>query len=208
MGLFKKKTPRVIRTSEAGEEREVRTVDGYQVTIRKPSTPASKPNSERRGGTATATKKKPPRSRKPKQGTSQTRHGSSTQRRRPPVEIVEPPETARKQMLVRTSPNQTQIVVLEGPVLVEHYVAHSDRKSLVGNVYVGKVRNVLPGMEAAFIDFGEGKNGVLYAGDINYSDYKINGASKQKPATTSKPTKKPAPGALEKAAAAKKPKKS
>ena len=82
-------------------------------------------------------------------------------------------------MLVRTSPNQTQIVVLEGPVLVEHYVAHSDRKSIVGNVYVGKVRNVLPGMEAAFIDFGEGKNGVLYAGDINYAEYKINGNGKR-----------------------------
>jgi len=65
--------------------------------------------------------------------------------------------------------------VLEGPVLVEHYVARSDRKSLVGNVYVGKVRNVLPGMEAAFIDFGEGKNGVLYAGDINYAEYELNG---------------------------------
>ena len=179
MGLFKKKTPQVIRTSDTGEEREVRTVNGHQVTIRKPSTPASEPKSERRGGTATATKKKPPRSRKPKQGASQKRHGSSTQRRRPPVEIIEPPETARKQMLVRTSPNQTQIVVLEGPVLVEHYVAHSDRKSLVGNVYVGKVRNVLPGMEAAFIDFGEGKNGVLYAGDINYSEYKINGNAKR-----------------------------
>jgi ribonuclease E len=179
MGLFKKKTPQVIRTSEVGEEREVRTVNGYQVTIRKPSAPASEPKPERRGGTTTATKKKPPRSRKPRQSKSQTRQGSPTQRRRPPVEIVEPPETARKQMLVRTSPNQTQIVVLEGPVLVEHYVAHSDRKSLVGNVYVGRVRNVLPGMEAAFIDFGEGKNGVLYAGDLNYSEYKINGNAKR-----------------------------
>ncbi|MDH3470979.1 MAG: Rne/Rng family ribonuclease [Acidimicrobiia bacterium] len=63
-------------------------------------------------------------------------------------------------------PHQIQIVVLEGPVLVEHYVARSDKASLVGNVYLGKVRNVLPGMEAAFVDFGEGKNGVLYAGDI------------------------------------------
>ena len=91
------------------------------------------------------------------------------------MEIIEPPETARKAMLVRRSPTQTQIVVLEGPVLVEHYVAQSDRKSLVGNVYVGKVRNVLPGMEAAFIDFGEGKNGVLYAGDINYADHDLAG---------------------------------
>ena len=92
---------------------------------------------------------------------------------RPHLEVVPPPDTARKQMLVRSNPHQTQIVVLEGPVLVEHYVARSDQKSLVGNVYVGKVRNVLPGMEAAFVDFGEGKNGVLYAGDVNYDDSDI-----------------------------------
>ena len=179
MGLFRKKTPQVIRKSETGEEREVRTVNGHQVTIRKPAAPASRPKSEQSGGTATATKRKSQRSRKPKQSQPQQRRGATAQRRRPPVEVVEPPETARKQMLVRTSPNQTQIVVLEGPVLVEHYVAHADRKSLVGNVYVGKVRNVLPGMEAAFIDFGEGKNGVLYAGDVNYAEYKINGNGKR-----------------------------
>ena len=179
MGLFRKKTPQVIRKSETGEEREVRTVNGHQVTIRKPAAPAPRPKSEQSGGTATATKRKSQRSRKPKQSQPQQRRGATAQRRRPPVEVVEPPETARKQMLVRTSPNQTQIVVLEGPVLVEHYVAHADRKSLVGNVYVGKVRNVLPGMEAAFIDFGEGKNGVLYAGDVNYAEYKINGNGKR-----------------------------
>ena len=82
-------------------------------------------------------------------------------------------------MLVRTLPHQTQIVVMEGPVLVEHYVAHSDKKSLVGNVYFGKVRNVLPGMEAAFVDFGAGKNGVLYAGDINFPAYDLNGKPKR-----------------------------
>ena len=69
-------------------------------------------------------------------------------------------------MLVRRTPHQTQIVVLEGALLVEHYVARSDRRSLAGNTYLGRVRNVLPGMEAAFIDFGEAKNGVLYAGDV------------------------------------------
>ena len=69
-------------------------------------------------------------------------------------------------MLVRRTPFQTQIVVLEGALLVEHYVARSDRPSLTHNIYLGRVRNVLPGMEAAFIDFGEPKNGVLYAGDI------------------------------------------
>ncbi|MFQ5948255.1 MAG: ribonuclease E/G, partial [Acidimicrobiia bacterium] len=81
-------------------------------------------------------------------------------------EFAPPPESERKQMLVRKTPHQTQIVVMEGALLVEHYVARSDRQSLAGNVYLGKVRNVLPGMEAAFVDFGEPKNGVLYAGDI------------------------------------------
>ena len=69
-------------------------------------------------------------------------------------------------MLVRRTPHQTQMVVMEGALVVEHYVARSDRLSLAGNVYVGRVCNVLPGMEAAFVDFGESKNGVLYAGDV------------------------------------------
>ena len=101
--------------------------------------------------------------------------GRRTRASRPHLEIVPPPDTAKKQMLVRSNPHQTQIVVMEGPVLVEHYVARSDKRSLVGNVYVGKVRNVLPGMEAAFVDFGEGKNGVLYSGDVNYEDAELEG---------------------------------
>lgn len=175
MGLFRKKTPTVVRSGTANEVVEVRNVKGQQVTVRRSAQPEKK---------ATATKRK--QQRKPQQKKGQQRQqrqsrgrSSSPQRRRPPIEVVEPPETARKQMLVRRSPHQTQIVVLEGPVLVEHYVARSDRKSLVGNVYVGKVRNVLPGMEAAFIDFGEGKNGVLYAGDVNYSEFNLQGKGKR-----------------------------
>ncbi len=60
-------------------------------------------------------------------------------------EIIIPTDVGRKQMLVRVLPHQTQVVVLEGPVLVEHYVAGQDRASAVGNIYLGKVRNVLPG---------------------------------------------------------------
>ncbi|MEZ5176600.1 MAG: Rne/Rng family ribonuclease [Acidimicrobiia bacterium] len=174
MGLFRKKAPRVVRKSEAGVEHTIKTVNGQEFTIRKPAT-----RPQTTGGTAT--KKRSKRQHRPtkKAAGSQTSPSSRPQRRRPPVEIVEPPETARKQMLVRSSPHQTQIVVLEGPVLVEHYVASSDRKSLVGNVYIGKVRNVLPGMEAAFIDFGEGKNGVLYAGDVNYREYDLDGKPKR-----------------------------
>ena len=176
MGLFKKKAPRVIRKGDGNQVSEVRTVNGETVVVRKATQPQP-------AATTTKTKRKPQQKRKPKQnGQKQAQKRSRQkpqQRRRPPIEIVEPPETARKQMLVRKSPHQTQIVVLEGPVLVEHYVAKSDRKSLVGNVYLGKVRNVLPGMEAAFIDFGEGKNGVLYAGDVNYSEFDLNGKPKR-----------------------------
>ncbi len=178
MGLFKKKTPTVIRTSQATEERNVRTVDGQKVTVRR----FVKPEEQASAGTKTKTRPKSrPNSRNRSQSRTKPSGGSrgTPSRRRPAMEIIEPPETARKQMLVRKSPTQTQIVVLEGPVLVEHYVAKSDRKSLVGNVYVGKVRNVLPGMEAAFIDFGEGKNGVVYAGDINYSEQDLGGKPKR-----------------------------
>ena len=66
------------------------------------------------------------------------------------------------------------MVILEGPVLVEHYVAREDAGSVAGNIYLAKVRNVLPGMEAAFLDFGAFKNGVLYASDVA-SDGKGNG---------------------------------
>ena len=162
MGLFKKKTARVLRKGDAVEERTVRTVGDQKVTVRKFST--------------RETTKKQPRAERQKAGGGRRHRDRSPatakreRRSRPRPEIVIPPETARKQMLVRTLPHQTQIVVLEGPVLVEHYVARSDKRSLIGNVYIGKVRNVLPGMEAAFIDFGEGKNGVLYAGDINFDD--------------------------------------
>jgi ribonuclease E len=81
-------------------------------------------------------------------------------------EIILPPESARKQMLVSVSNHQTQIVILEGPVLVEHYVAREDSNSVAGNIYLALARNVLPGMEAAFLDFGASKNGVLYASDV------------------------------------------
>ena len=110
-----------------------------------------------------------------KGGQNGQRSRSTQQRRqsRPHPEVVAPPDTARRQMLVRSTEYQTQLVVMEGPLLVEHYVARSDKQSLVGNVYMGKVRNVLPGMEAAFVDFGEGKNGVLYAGDVNYEEHGV-----------------------------------
>ena len=72
-------------------------------------------------------------------------------------------------MVIRQRQDLTQIGVLEDKVLVEHYVARESQTSLIGNVYLGRVQNVLPSMEAAFIDIGKGRNAVLYAGEVNWS---------------------------------------
>ncbi len=71
-------------------------------------------------------------------------------------------------MVIRQNKDLTQIAVLEDKVLVEHYVARESQTSLIGNVYLGRVQNVLPSMEAAFIDIGKGRNAVLYAGEVNW----------------------------------------
>ncbi len=162
MPWFRKKSAEVIRKGVGNdtvvEERTTRMVGGELVEVRRVHDPRLPTPA-------------------PEQKPSAPRRTSRSNGPRPrPVddEIIIPPETARKQMLVRTMPHQTQIVVLEGPSLVEHYVAQSGTASLVGNVYVGKVKNVLPGMEAAFVDFGASKNGVVYADDISY-DRSIHG---------------------------------
>ena len=69
-------------------------------------------------------------------------------------------------MLVHADDGGTQIGVLEKDNIVEHYVARADDRSLVGSIYLGRVQNVLPGMEASFVDIGEARNGVLYAGEV------------------------------------------
>ena len=71
-------------------------------------------------------------------------------------------------MIVRESDGLNQIAVLEDGLLVEHYVSRHTQTSMVGNVYVGRVQNVLPSMEAAFVDLGKGRNAVLYAGEVNW----------------------------------------
>lgn len=75
-------------------------------------------------------------------------------------------ESVERTMVVREKDNRIQIGVLEDGMLVEHYVAESQGGSLIGNVYLGKVQNVLPSMEAAFVDIGRGRNAVLYSGEV------------------------------------------
>ena len=77
-------------------------------------------------------------------------------------------ESVNRQMLIREQDGLNQIAVLEDGVLVEHYVARHTQVSMVGNVYLGRVQNVLPSMEAAFVDIGKGRNAVLYAGEVNW----------------------------------------
>ncbi|WP_427869033.1 Rne/Rng family ribonuclease [Leucobacter luti] len=80
-------------------------------------------------------------------------------------------EAVDREMVVRTTADRVQIGVLEDKVLVEHYVARSSESSLIGNVYLGRVQNVLPSMEAAFVDIGRGRNAVLYSGEVDWSEF-------------------------------------
>ena len=77
-------------------------------------------------------------------------------------------ESVDRRMIVREKDARVQIGVLEDGLLVEHYVAESQGGSLIGNVYLGKVQNVLPSMEAAFVDIGRGRNAVLYSGEVDW----------------------------------------
>ncbi|SDQ05423.1 Rne/Rng family ribonuclease [Quadrisphaera sp. DSM 44207] len=88
-------------------------------------------------------------------------------------------ESVERTMVVRSSAGRTQVAVLEDGVLVEHYVARKQHTSMIGNVYLGKVQNVLPSMEAAFVDIGRGRNAVLYAGEVDWDAAGLSGQAKR-----------------------------
>ncbi|VBA53122.1 Rne/Rng family ribonuclease [Mycobacterium pseudokansasii] len=120
------------------------------------------------------------------------RDGRDAGRRRPPV-LTEAEFLARREAVervmvvrdrVRTEPphpgtRYTQIAVLEDGIVVEHFVTSAASASLVGNIYLGIVQNVLPSMEAAFVDIGRGRNGVLYAGEVNWDAAGLGGADRK-----------------------------
>jgi ribonuclease E len=111
------------------------------------------------------------------------REGRESGRRRPPIitesEFLARREAVERVMVVRQHADRTQIAVMEDGVLVEHYVDKASHQSYVGNVYLGKVQNVLPSMEAAFVDIGKGRNAVLYAGEVNFDASGLEGESKR-----------------------------
>jgi ribonuclease E len=111
------------------------------------------------------------------------RDGREAGRRRAPVlteaEFLARREAVNRTMVVRERGDRTQIGVLEDGVLVEHFVTSSGSGSIVGNVYLGRVQNVLPSMEAAFIDIGRGRNAVLYAGEVDWDAAGLEGKSRK-----------------------------
>jgi ribonuclease E len=144
--------------AEPGEGDPERTV----VKVREPRKPAEPSDEVQsiKGSTRLEAKKQ------------RRREGREQGRRRVPIiteaEFLARREAVERVMVVRQSGERTQIGVLEDGVLVEHYVNKEQSTSYVGNVYLGKVQNVLPSMEAAFIDIGKGRNAVLYAGEVNF----------------------------------------
>jgi ribonuclease E len=128
---------------------------------------------------------KPPRTRGPRSLEEQVASGGPTRglrartrrdrdrRQREPLPT--PPRITDKLMVITEHGDRDQIAVLEENVLVQHYVTRRGAHSMVGNVYLGRIQNVLPGMEAAFVDIGRGRNGVLYAGEVNYSPEDLDG---------------------------------
>jgi ribonuclease E len=110
------------------------------------------------------------------------REGREAGRRRTVIteaEFLARRESVERVMVVRHKQDRTQIGVLEDGVLVEHYVSRETNASMAGNVYLGLIQNVLPSMEAAFVDIGKGRNAVLYAGEVNWDAAGLDNRAKR-----------------------------
>jgi ribonuclease E len=147
----------------AGESTEVSDLPPNTVvkvrTPREPKAPSNEPTRVK-GSTRLEAKKQ------------RRRDGRDSGRRRSTIitesEFLARREAVDRSMVVRSKDGKIQIGVLEDQILVEHYVAKSSEASLIGNVYLGKIQNVLPSMEAAFVDIGRGRNAVLYSGEVDW----------------------------------------
>ncbi|HEX8582221.1 MAG TPA: hypothetical protein VF640_07825, partial [Acidimicrobiales bacterium] len=111
------------------------------------------------------------------------REGREAGRRRVPIlseaEFLARREAVNRKMIIRQADDLSQIAVIEDDILVEHYVDRDSAASLIGNVYLGRVQNVLPSMEAAFIDIGRGRNAVLYAGEVDWDSFGAEGQGRK-----------------------------
>jgi ribonuclease E len=189
------------RNDDRNSDRDQRDDDGEQTTVRRRSRRrAGDEDRDSNGGnsgnsnpTNTVVKVRTPRpapelSNEPTKVRGSTRleakkqrrrDGRDAGRRRPVIteaEFLARRESVDRKMVVRSKFNRIQIGVLEDGVLVEHYVAKAADASLIGNVYLGRVQNVLPSMEAAFVDIGRGRNAVLYSGEVDWEAAAENSA--------------------------------
>ena len=175
-GATRRRRRRRRRRAGSGEDAESPSADDPPNTVvheRAPRKKADRSDPNEIQGISGSTRLEAKRQRR--------RDGRDAGRRRPPI-LTEAEFLARREAVdrvmvvrdkVRTEPphqgaRYTQIAVLEDNVLVEHYVARNQDASLIGNVYLGRVQNVLPSMEAAFVDIGRGRNAVLYSGEVDW----------------------------------------
>jgi ribonuclease E len=165
------------RRSGTGEPEEMPAKDDPANTVVKVREP--RPRATRDRGEVTSVKG----STRLEAKKQRRREGREAGRRRAPIiteaEFLARRESVERVMVVRQRGDRTQIAVLEDGVLVEHYVTRSTAQSFAGNVYLGRVQNVLPSMEAAFVDIGRGRNAVLYAGEVNWDSAGLDGQPKR-----------------------------
>ncbi len=156
------------RRSGTGGEAEGTTEDGVVTVVR-----VRQPRDEVQGVSG-STRLEAKRQRR--------RDGREQRRTRPAIlsesEFLARREAVDRVMVVRQKGDRTQVAVLEDGILVEHYVARQSSSTMVGNVHLGKVQNVLPSMEAAFVDIGRGRNAVLYAGEVNWDATGLEGKAR------------------------------
>ena len=158
-----------VTPGETVEEDGVVTVVKVREVRERPARPARPARTERPDRTERRGARRDRPERNDRQGRSEYRE---PYRKRGTIitdgEFLARRENVDREMLVRQIADRTQIAVIEDGVMVEHYVNRNSNVSYVGNVYLGRVQNVLPSMEAAFVDIGKGRNAVLYAGEVNW----------------------------------------
>ncbi|MFT4200079.1 translation initiation factor IF-2 N-terminal domain-containing protein [Gordonia sp. (in: high G+C Gram-positive bacteria)] len=184
VGSSTKRRRRRRRRKGGGEGGEDASSDDPPNTVVHEREPRSKRSRDEVQGISGSTRLEAKRQRR--------RDGRDAGRRRPPIlsesEFLARREAVDRVMVVREKvhakadkdhEDYTQVAVLEDGVLVEHFVTTANSTSMVGNIYLGRVQNVLPGMEAAFVDIGRGRNGVLYAGEVNWEAAGLDGGSRK-----------------------------
>ena len=167
------------RRRRRGEEATPSADDPTEVVVRvrepRRSAKADRPAEDQVTGITGSTRMEAKRQRR--------REGRDAGRRRAPIlseaEFLARREAVTRRMIIRQRDDLTQIAVLEDDILVEHYVDRESATSLIGNVYLARVQNVLPSMEAAFVDIGRGRNAVIYAGEVDWDSFGAQGQNRK-----------------------------